>query len=215
MVNEKTVNIKMVSTIIFDFGGVIVNLDKERCIRKFNALGINDTEKFLGNFGQQGVFFLFEKGLISEDEFRNELRKMASRSLSDEEINDAWCSFLTGIPNEKLDLLVALRQKYRVLMLSNTNSLHIRYSQANYFNREGRSMSDCFDKCYLSNEMQMVKPDAEIFEALLADSGLKAEECLFLDDSKLNIETADSLHFKTRLINPHEDFRFLKNNKKK
>ena len=193
-----------VTTLIFDFGGVLVNLDKERCISKFNASGINNTEKFLSNFGQQGIFLQFEKGLISEDEFRNELRKTTAKNLSDKDIDDAWCSFLTGIPNEKLDLLVALRQKYRVLMLSNTNSIHIRYCKENYFTREGRSMSDCFDKCYFSYEMHMAKPDAEIFEALLADSDLQAEECLFLDDGKLNIETAKSLHFKTRLVKAHE-----------
>ena len=194
-----------ISTLIFDFGGVLVNLDKECCIRNFNALGVKNTDKFLGNFGQQGMFLDFEKGLISEDEFRAELRKMAKKDLKDDEIDKAWCSFLTGIPNEKIDLLIKLRKKFRVLMLSNTNSIHIRFCEEEYFSEKGRQMEDCFDKRYLSYEMQKVKPDKDIFEALLQDSGLRAEECLFLDDGKLNIEAADKLHFRTYLVKPHEN----------
>ena len=194
-----------ITTLIFDFGGVIVNLDKERCIRNFTALGIENTEKFLGNFGQQGVFLQYEKGQITDDEFRAELRELTTKSLTNKEIDDAWCSFLTGIPTEKLDLLIELKKKYRVLMLSNTNNIHIQYCKEHYFSRNGHSIDDYFHKCYLSYEMQMAKPDAEIFEALLHDSGLKAEECLFLDDSKLNIETANQLGINTYLITPYSN----------
>jgi putative hydrolase of the HAD superfamily len=198
-----------VSTLIFDFGGVLLNLDRDNCIRSFSALGIDNTDRFLGNFGQQGVFLLFEKGLISEDKFRAELRDMAKKELMNDEIDAAWCSFLTGIPQEKIDLLLELRKKYRVLMLSNTNSIHIRFCRDNYFRENGRSMDDCFDKCYFSYEMHMAKPDEEIFETLLSDSGLKAEECLFFDDGKLNIETAKRLGFNTYLVKAQENLHTL------
>lgn len=198
-----------ISTLIFDLGGVIVDLDLAKCIQNFKELGLENIEQYLSNFGQKDFFMRFEKGQIGIPAFRNEIRKLAGIELTDAQIDKAWCSFLTQIPVEKLHLLSELKKKYRLLLLSNTNPLHIETAVAAEFSKTGKTMQDFFDKCYLSYEMGMVKPDVEIFEALLTDAQLKAEECLFLDDGKKNIDTAAALGIQTYWVKPNENLNFL------
>ena len=198
-----------ISTLIFDLGGVIVDLDLAKCIQNFKELGLENIEQYLSNFGQKDFFMQFEKGQIGIPAFRNEIRKLAGIELTDAQIDEAWCSFLTQIPVEKLHLLSELKKKYRLLMLSNTNPLHIETAVAVEFSKTGKTMQDFFDKCYLSYEMGMVKPDVEIFEALLTDAQVKAEECLFLDDGKKNIDTAAALGIQTYWVKPNENLNFL------
>ena len=198
-----------ISTLIFDLGGVIVDLDLPKCIQNFKDLGLENIEQYLSNFGQKDFFMQFEKGQIGIPAFRNEIRKLAGTELSDAQIDKAWCSFLTQIPVEKLHLLSELKKKYHLLLLSNTNPLHIQTAVAAEFSKTGKTMQDFFDKCYLSYEMGMVKPDVEIFKALLADAQVKAEECLFLDDGKKNIDTASALGIQTYWVKPNENLNFL------
>lgn len=198
-----------ISTIIFDLGGVLVNLDLPQCILNFKRLGILDIENYLSNFGQSGFFLSFEKGHIGTEEFRNEIRKFAPNPLSDAQIDEAWCSFLCDIPVEKLHILAELKKKYRLVLLSNTNPLHIKVSAAAEFAKIGKTMYDFFDACYLSYEMKMTKPDAEIFEKLLSDEQVAANQCLFLDDGMKNIEQATKLGIQTYLVKEHENLDFL------
>ena len=200
-----------ISTLIFDLGGVIVDLDLPKCIQNFKDLGLENIEQYLSNFGQKDFFMQFEKGQIGIPAFRNEIRKLAGIELTDAQIDEAWCSFLTQIPVEKLHLLSELKKKYRILLLSNTNPLHIQTAVAAEFSKTGKTRQDFFDKCYLSYEMGMVKPDVEIFKALLADAQVKAEECLFLDDGKKNIDTAAALGIQTYWVKPNENLNFLLN----
>ena len=190
-----------ITTLIFDLGGVIVDLDWNQCIRNFEKIGINDMEKLVSTTLQKGFVLDYEMGLTSDDQFRTEIRKYAVSEVTDDQIDYAWTSLLVGIPAEKLDLLMELRKKYKVLMLSNTNNLSFRFSEK-MFEVNGYRITDFFDKCYLSYEMKLAKPTPEIFAALLEDAGLKAEECLFLDDGIHNINTASELGFQTEYIEP-------------
>ena len=201
--------ISPISTLIFDFGAVLINLNLPQCIQNFKQLGIQDVEQYLSNYGQSDFFLEFEKGQINTQEFRAHIRQLAPQTLTDTQIDWAWCSFLVNIPNEKLELLLELKKKYRILMLSNTNPLHIEVSAANEFARVGKTRFDFFDKCYLSYEMGMAKPDAEIFHAVLADGKLNPSECLFLDDGPKNIEQAKQLGIQTYLVTENEDLSFL------
>lgn len=198
-----------ITTIIFDFGGVLINLDLDRCIKQFKALGVQNFEENLSNFGQKGFFLQFEKGEIGVPEFCENVRKLAALPLTDQQIIDAWCLFLVDIPDYKIELLLELKKKYRLLLLSNTNPLHIDISAVNEFARFGLKLEDVFDKCYYSYEMKMAKPDAEIFEALLTDAGVKPEECLFLDDGQKNIDQATKLGIQSYLVDVKEDLRWL------
>jgi len=204
---------KNITTLIFDFGGVLINLDLNRCIQKFKDLGVSNFENNLNNYGQKGIFLEFEKGLIDIPTFRDEIRKLAQKQLTDNEIDEAWCAFLCNIPDYKIELLLQLKKKFRLLLLSNTNPLHIEISAMDEFARFGQTMQSIFEKCYFSYEMKMVKPDAEIFEALLADAGVTAEECLFLDDGEKNILQAEKMGIQTYHVNVNEDLSFLLNEK--
>jgi putative hydrolase of the HAD superfamily len=201
-----------ISTLIFDFGGVLIDLDMNQSILNFKKLGIENVEKYLSNFGQSGFFMQLEKGEISAEEFRSEIRKMTPNTITDSEINDAWNAFLVRIPSEKLDIVYELRKKYRVIMLSNTNVIHFPYAEQTFFSYKNRSINEYFDKCYRSYDMKMAKPDTEIFEAILSQEQVAANRCLLLDDGPKNIEQAHKLGFQTYFVDPNEDLSFLLTN---
>jgi len=198
-----------ISTLIFDFGGVLINLDLKRCIQNFKELGLDHFEENLNLYGQKGFFLQFEKGLIGVNEFHEEIRKLSAKPLTNEQIDNAWCTFLCDIPTHKIEMLLELKKKYRLLLLSNTNPIHIEISAANEFSRAGTTISEIFDRCYLSYEMIMVKPNADIFQTLLKTEQVTAGECLFLDDGIKNIEQAANLGFQTYLVKANEDLRWL------
>lgn len=198
-----------ITTLIFDFGGVLINLDINQCIFNFKQLGLNNFEQYLGNFAQSGFFMKLEKGQISAEEFRNEIRKLCENPLTDAQIDGAWCSFLLDIPAAKLNMLLELRKKFRVILLSNTNIIHFPDSEKKLFLKTGKNMSDYFDRCYLSYEMKMAKPDMKIFENILASENVEAIECLLLDDGLKNTEQAQKLGMQTYLVSEHEDLSFL------
>ena len=200
---------KNITTLIFDLGGVLINLDVNQCIMNFKQLGLNNFEQYLNNFAQSGFFMQLEKGLISADEFRKEIRKLTTSTLTDAQIDEAWCSFLLDIPNEKLDMLIELRKKFRLLLLSNTNIIHFPNTERIIFTNNGRKLSDYFDSCYLSYEMKMAKPDKAIFENIMVTENVQPGECLFLDDGLKNTIEAQKLGMQTYLVHEHEDLSFL------
>jgi HAD superfamily hydrolase (TIGR01509 family) len=201
-----------ISTLIFDFGGVLIDLDMNQSILNFKKLGVENVENYLSNFGQSGFFMQLEKGKISAEEFRSEIRKMATNTITDKEIDDAWNAFLVRIPSEKLDIVYELRKKFRVIMLSNTNAIHFPYAERTFFSYKNRGIDEYFDKCYRSYDMKMAKPDAEIFEAILSQEQVAANQCLLLDDGPKNIEQAQKLGFQTYFVDPKEDLSFLLTN---
>ena len=200
---------KNITTLIFDFGGVLIDLDINQCILNFKHLGLENVEQYLNNFAQSGFFMQLEKGQISAAEFRNEIRKLTPNELTDAQIDEAWCSFLLEIPEEKLEMLIELRKKFRVVLLSNTNIIHFPNSEKLLFTNKGRQLSEYFDRCYLSYEMKMAKPDLQIFKNILASENVQPDECLFLDDGLKNTLQAQKLGIQTYLVSEHEDLSFL------
>ncbi len=197
-------------TIIFDLGGVLIDLDRDACVRSFEQLGVIDADSYLSAYLQRGIFLELEEGKLSNETFCHELRKLSvNKNITDQQIQDAWCSFLLDIPAYKLDLLLELRKKYQVFMLSNTNRMVSDYYTDHIFTRQGRTIDDYFDRRYVSYEIGCVKPDARIFEHLIADSGINPQEALFLDDGEKNIIAAKALGFQTYLVAPKEDFSHL------
>ncbi len=185
--------IQEVKNLIIDFGGVLIDLDRSRCVEEFKKLGLEDIEKCIGDFGQKGLFQDLEKGEITAAQFRDAIRGEIGSAVTDEQIDAAWNSFLVSIPTYKLDLLLRLREKYVVYLLSNTNSIHWDWACEHAFPWRAFRVKDYFEKIYLSYEMKMIKPDAEIFNAVLEDAGIEAGETLFIDDSPANCHTAEQL----------------------
>jgi epoxide hydrolase-like predicted phosphatase len=198
------------TTLIFDFGGVLINLDIDACINRFKAIGVENVESYLSNYGQSGFFLEWERGGINLEEFHENVRAISSKNPTDQEIDEAWMAFLLDIPKEKTELLKQLRTRYRILMLSNTNPLHIDRNAKQAFAEHGTTQEELFDKCYLSYKIGLTKPSKEIFEYLLEKENLTPEECLFLDDGLKNIETARNMGFQTYLVQPKESLNFLK-----
>ncbi|MDD3479377.1 MAG: HAD family phosphatase [Paludibacteraceae bacterium] len=196
-----------ISTLIFDFGGVLINLKREAAIEAFRQLGLDTADQLLDNYVQAGIFKHLEDGSLSASDFRNEVRKLTSPKITDAQIDNAFNAFLLDIPSEKLELLLALRSKFRVVMLSNTNPIHFPWCVETKFRYNGYHLSDFFDTCYLSYELKCAKPGHEIFHKLLADEGVTPESCLFFDDGIQNIKAAQALHFQTVLVKPNEDLR--------
>jgi FMN phosphatase YigB (HAD superfamily) len=198
--------VQQIKNIIFDLGGVIINLDMKATRDAFIALGAENFDTIYTQAGQTGIFDRFDKGEITPAEFRNELRKHIPRKVTDEEIDGAWDAMLLDVPKAKLELLSHLGKKYRLFLLSNTNVIHVKNFSAELQRVHGTpDFSPYFEKWYYSCNIGMRKPDAEIFEFVLNENHLKAEETLFIDDSVQHIQGASLLGIQTLLLGKHAD----------
>ncbi len=195
-----------IKNLIIDFGGVLIDLDRKRCVENFKRLGLTDVENVLDIYHQQDFFQKYEKGLITSAEFRDEIRSRIGKPVTDAQIDEAWNSFLVEIPAFKLDLLLELRRNYVVYLLSNTNELHWQWACRNAFPHKVFGVEDYFEHIYLSFEMKKAKPDADIFRQVLDETGILPEETLFIDDSEANCRTAETLGISTYTPMAHEDW---------
>ena len=178
--------------LLFDFGGVLVDLDKQRCIESFRKLGF-DIAPFLGTYRQAGVFALFERGAINEEQFCDRIRQeMAGCEAlpTNQQIIEAWENYLLTVPNDRLDMLLKLREKFEIHVLSNTNPVHWRMAEEIYFKYKGLEIGDFFIHVFLSYELGVEKPQPEIFQAVVDGIGCPADEILFFDDAVANCEAA-------------------------
>ena len=200
---------KGIKNLIVDFGGVLIDLDRQRCLENFRELGLPDVEHTLDLYHQQDFFQQYEKGLISSADFRNVIREKIGKDVDDARIDAAWNSFLVSIPTYKLDLLLALRKDYVVYLLSNTNEIHWKWSCEHAFRYKTFRVEDYFEHIFLSYEMKMAKPDEEIFRKVLDDTGLDPKETFFIDDSEANCMTARSLGISTYVPKAGEDWSHL------
>ncbi|WP_339918139.1 HAD family phosphatase [Yeosuana marina] len=180
----------MIKTLVFDFGNVFLNLDIDGALQK--ALGKFKLKEFPEEM--TAINCLYEQGLISTDEFI-EFYTDNFNTLSKEEIIDTWNFMLKDFPSHRLDFLKELKasSKYKLILLSNTNELHINWVKENisFFD----DFKNCFDEFYLSHEIQLRKPNADIYEFVLKENNIKAEDTLFIDDKKENTEAASKIGF--------------------
>lgn len=200
-----------IKNLVIDFGGVLVDLERQRCVEEFKKIGITNADKLLGTSHQEGFFEDYEKGLITSEEFRDEIRKQTVNKevVSDELIDAAWISFLDDIPRNKLDLLLALREHYVVYLLSNTNPIHWNWACEFGFPYRGFRVEDYFENMFLSYELHQLKPDKEIYQTLIKTAGIDPKESFLIDDSIENCTAAKSLGFSTYTPQSKEDWSFL------
>ena len=184
---------KNIKNIVFDLGGVLVDLDFKNAINGLQQAGFANVKEQLQAFDQDGIFQKFELGEINADEFRTAIRENSTVTLTDEEVDALWNSMLLEVPRKKLELILELRGKYMVYLLSNTNSIHWDYVCKNAFNYRGFRVNDYFEETFLSFEMHLAKPDKAIFEKVLHEANLLPEETLFIDDSEANCKAAEEL----------------------
>lgn len=195
-----------IKNLLFDLGGVIMDIKRENCVRAFEALGMSGANELLGEYSQKGAFLLLEEGTITPEQFREEIRKNISGDVTDEDIDKAFCKFLLGIPPHRLSALEDLRKHYKIYMLSNTNPIMVNSDIKHYFRVCGKELEDYFDGLVLSYEAKSIKPDLRIFEYAKSHLGIVPEETLFLDDSQKNLDAAAQLGFNVALVAPGDEF---------
>ena len=184
---------KNIKNIVFDLGGVLVDLDFKAAINGLQEAGFANVKEQLLAFDRGGIFQKFELGEMTADEFRAAIRENSTVTLTDEEVDALWNLMLLEVPREKLELILELRGKYMVYLLSNTNSIHWDYVCKNAFNYRGFRVEDYFEETFLSYEMHLAKPNKAIFEKVLNDANLVAKETLFIDDSEANCKAAEEV----------------------
>lgn len=196
----------MIKNIIFDWGGVLIHLDKRRCTEAFSQLGIAVDDELTNPYGQRADLMDFEKGLMTVSEFHDTVRRVYGVQLTDEQIDKAWNALLLDIPNYKLDKLLELKQHYHLYLLSNTNALHWEEGRKR-FDYKGYKAEDFFDQIFLSNEIHELKPSSEAFLEVVRLASIKPEETLFVDDLQASCDAAAALGFHTYCPVANTDWR--------
>lgn len=199
----------MIKNLLFDLGGVIMDLRREDCEAAFRELGFTDIADYLSDYGQQGPFAALEEGHINADEFHREIRRHIPHEVTDEEIDSAFNKFLVGIPVQRLQELRRLRKDYRIFLLSNTNPIMWHGKIADEFRKEGLTISDYFDGMVTSFEAKCYKPDPRIFKYTERHLRIRPGETLFFDDSQANVDAAIALGFNAKVVPPSTEFHTL------
>jgi len=194
-----------IKNIIFDLGGVLIDIDYNKTINAFKELGIPNFEEMFSQFKASDLFEKLETGDISEEDFYSTLKKDIPVPVTDLQIENAWNAILLDFRKESLDYLTFLQPKYNLYLLSNTNSIHYRSFQ-NLFKKEtGKPSLDIyFIKAWYSHLIHLRKPYAAIYDFIVKEESLNPKETLFIDDSINNIESAAKVGLQTHLLLPEE-----------
>ncbi|MDR1331338.1 MAG: HAD family phosphatase [Tannerella sp.] len=198
----------MIRNIVFDMGGVLVDVHRERAIRQFQSIGVRRAAELIDSSHHSGIFLAIEDGSIDADTFCRRLCAEAGRAIPREAIEQAWQSIVDPPAPYRLDCVLELRKRYRTFVLSNNNPILMDgWARTARFSAAGRPVTDYFDRVYVSYEMKCVKPDMAIYRMMVADSGIVPSETLFLDDSRDNIRAGEAAGFRTHLVRNGEDWR--------
>jgi len=192
-----------ISAIVFDLGGVIVDLDIEKTRKSLSLLLGHEQPEFYYSHAHMPGFSDYEVGRLTEEEFVDTLQKQSTNGTSRQDIVNAWNAMLVNIPEKRIKMLEQLRKNYRLFILSNTNAIHV-----NRFENMApgyTKLSELFERAYYSHIIGTRKPDKEAFEAVVLGSGLNPETTLFVDDLIANIASAQQLGFKTLHIKPEQE----------
>jgi putative hydrolase of the HAD superfamily len=183
--------------IIFDLGGVLMNIDFKKTEKAFADLGFTDFKQYMTQFHITPFFEEYETGKINEAAFIKGIQQIAGKPLTDQQIIHAWNALLLDFPPERIALLEKLRQRYRLFLLSNTNALHYESFQQTLKNVTGKKLEDIFEKTYFSHTVQLRKPDAAIYQLVLDENNLNPGETLFIDDTASNFSGAEEIGIQT------------------
>jgi glucose-1-phosphatase len=192
-----------IKNIIFDLGGVILDIDTQLTEQAFVSMGAKDFRSYFGLGFADSFFKDYETGDISSRQFVDSLKMLTGNGATDEAVVNAWNALLLGFPPERIELLKLLARRYRIFLFSNTNALHLQAFRKIYNDTfGGGSLDDHFEKAYYSHLMGRRKPDKAPFEQILKENGLVASETLFVDDALVNVEGAKAAGLKGFYLRP-------------
>lgn len=181
----------MIKNIIFDLGGVLLNVNYQSTANAFEKLGIQNFKTLYSQALQSTLFDDLEIGAVSPEEFRNSIRLKYGISSRDEDIDKAWNAMLLDLPKNRIELLMNVRKHYKIFLLSNTNEIHLKaYTHNLQVEHQISGLHELFDHEYFSHQIHLRKPHADIFNYVLKNERLIAEETLFIDDSIQHVHGA-------------------------
>lgn len=184
MLKQPSENKMSIKNIIFDLGGVIIDIDYDRTSKAFRKLGALHFDEVYTQSNQDDLFDNYEIGKISSEAFRTTLQEKLFITINDKEFDDAWNAMLLEIPQKRLNFINKLKDNYKVFLFSNTNDIHLKKFMNICENHNGfKSFEGHFDKVYYSYTYGRRKPSPSAFSFILAENKLKANETLFADDS--------------------------------
>lgn len=189
--------------IIFDLGGVILNIDYNKTIEAFKKLGVLNFDELYTQAQQNNVFDDIETGKITPQAFRDYIKTNSEQTLTNQQIDTAWNAMLLDLPAERIALLRELGKQYPIYLYSNTNKIHLDAFRLIIENQHGNAnlLEELFITTYYSHELHMRKPNANGFEHIIEENNLIAEDTLFIDDSIQHIEGAKNVGLQTIWLN--------------
>jgi putative hydrolase of the HAD superfamily len=194
-----------IRNIIFDLGGVLINIDYQRTAKAFRKLGLNNFEEIYSQAKQEKLFDMLETGHLHEDHFREELMRNLPSGINHSDVDNAWNAMLLDFPLSRLEFIYKLRNNYRIFLLSNTNIIHVNAFLMLADEQVGKTrFENAFEKIYYSCDIGLRKPDPSIFELVLQENNLRASETLFVDDSPQHIDGAKLSGIQAELLLPGE-----------
>lgn len=187
-------------------GGVVFTQNTQEAFRRFKAIGL-DSNYYMGEYGQKDFFLDVETGEISADDFIKKVAEVRGNDdLSWDDLLQCWLGFFDGVRSKVVEDLDRLHRDFHLCLLSNTNPFIMSHTKSKAFTAEGRPITDFFDTLFLSYEMGICKPDARIFLKALEMEQMKADECLFIDDSKKNTDAAQKVGINTLFVTSNSDW---------
>ena len=181
---------KNIKNIIFDLGGVILNIDFKRTEDALKELGIDNFSTYMSKVHISSFFKEYEMGKIDDAAFIKSIQSLSPKPLTEAEVINAWNALLLDFPQERIELLRTLKKKYRLFLLSNTNLIHYRKYQEQIYLQTGGYLEDLFEKTYYSHSVHLSKPDVAIFQLVIKENKLIPAETLFVDDTESNLPGA-------------------------
>jgi len=196
--------------IIFDLGGVILNIDIGKTRQAFHDIGFPEIDQLFGLGHADSFFKGHENGQVSDDQFIQQIVDKLEGTISRQQVIDAWNALILDFPAERIQYIRNLKGRYRLFLFSNTNGIHqASFSKLYQAEFDGASMDELFEKAYYSHSAGFRKPDPEAFIHILKENQLQPAETIFIDDALVNVEAARSLGIVGIHLRPGEDIRQL------
>lgn len=196
-----------IDNLVFDLGGVVIDIERDRCVRALESLGIKESDELLDPYKQKGLFLDVEEGRITAAEFYDKMRSLCpDKNITDKQLETAFTEFIIGLPQARLKALRELRKTKKVYALSNTNPVMFHSVIDKLFRQEGLTIRDYFDGIITSFEEGVCKPSHRIFDTLLQRYDLARSRTLFFDDSQANCDAAEECGINAVLVSQGVEF---------
>lgn len=199
-------NKSSIKHLVFDLGVVLYDIDYQAPIIAFEKLGISQFDQHFSKATQSTLFAKLERGELGLTDLTVELNKTFSLNLNEQEVEQAWNTILVDIPEQRIDMLLELKHRYHISLLSNTNNIHIKSFEAHM---ASKGLLDkfqaAFDHIFYSSVVGLRKPEPAIFKHVEDATGFSPAETWFIDDTQEHVLSAQTLGWNTYWLKQGEE----------